>query len=112
MLALRPVQEHPQLLSTSRHVTQGMLDVLNEEWDPQQRQLHGRSRVVGGDHYELRITTACPNRAWRLTAEVSAADQAAGVTVSAAQGRDGIRVAVQSAADREVAWTVRFKSEP
>ena len=112
ILAVRPVQEHPQLLSTSRHVTQGMLDVLKEEWDPQRRELRGRSRVVGGDHYELRITTACPKRGWWLeAAEVSAADQAAGVTVHAAEGRDGIRVAVQSAADCEVAWTVRFKSE-
>ena len=111
VLAVRPVREYPQLLSTSRHVAQGMLDVLHEEWDPQRRELRGRSRVVGGDDYELRITTACPDRAWRLeAAEVSAADQAAGVTVRAAESRAGVRIAVHSTADREIAWSVRFKN--
>ena len=88
-----------------------MLDVLQEEWDAQRRELRGRSRVVGGDDYELRITTACPDCAWRLeAAEVSAVDQCAGVTVRAAESRAGVRVAVHAAADREVAWTVRFKN--
>ncbi len=33
VLSLRPVSDHPQLLSTSRHITQGMVDVTAETWD-------------------------------------------------------------------------------
>ena len=33
VLAVRPVADHPQLLSTSRHVSQGMVDVIDERWD-------------------------------------------------------------------------------
>ena len=31
------------------------MDVLEERWDPQTRTLSGKSRVVAGDRYELRI---------------------------------------------------------
>ena len=33
VLAVRPVANHPQLISTSRHITQGIVDVLDETAD-------------------------------------------------------------------------------
>src|SRR5262249_41111570 len=45
VLAVRPVADHPQLLSTSRHITQGVVDVLEEKWDADARALSGVSRV-------------------------------------------------------------------
>jgi hypothetical protein len=55
ILAVRRQIDHPQLLSTSRHITQGLMDVVEERWDPQNRTLTGQSQVVAGDRYELRI---------------------------------------------------------
>lgn len=55
ILAVRPVENHPILLSTSQHVTQGIVDVSEEKWDPEKKTLSGVSRVVAGDDYELRI---------------------------------------------------------
>lgn len=55
ILAVRPVEKHPILLSTSQHVTQGIVDVLEEFWDPDTKTLSGASRVVADDPYELRI---------------------------------------------------------
>ncbi len=55
ILAVRPVQNQPFVLSTSRHVSQGIVDIEEEAWDATERVLHGRSRVVAGDPYELRI---------------------------------------------------------
>jgi hypothetical protein len=55
VLAVRPVVEHPILLSTSQHVTQGIVDVIEEHWNPETKTLSGVSRVVAGDPYELRI---------------------------------------------------------
>ncbi|MDR2756189.1 MAG: hypothetical protein LBC20_10825 [Planctomycetaceae bacterium] len=55
VLAVRPVKDHPILLSTSQHITQGMTDVIEEHWNPETKTLSGISCVVGGDPYELRI---------------------------------------------------------
>jgi hypothetical protein len=46
ILAVRPRSADPQLLSTSRHISQGIVDVLEEKWDAGSRILAGRSRVV------------------------------------------------------------------
>ncbi|MDR0704410.1 MAG: hypothetical protein LBF88_05410 [Planctomycetaceae bacterium] len=55
VLAVRPVAEHPILLSTSQHITQGIVDVIEEHWNPETKTLSGVSRVIGGEPYELRI---------------------------------------------------------
>jgi len=57
VLALRPVLDRPQLISTSRHITQGIVDVTDERWDPKTRTLSGLSQTVANDPYELRILT-------------------------------------------------------
>ncbi len=54
VLAVRPGVPYPQVVSTSRHVTQGMIDLSDEHWDAEKQTLAGASRVVGGDPYELR----------------------------------------------------------
>ncbi|MCX5685342.1 MAG: alpha-galactosidase, partial [Planctomycetota bacterium] len=57
VLSLRQVAEHPQLISTSRHIMQGIVDVLEEKWAADSRELSGTSKVVGSDDYELRVLT-------------------------------------------------------
>jgi hypothetical protein len=56
LIAARPAVNHPQLVGTSRHITQGADDLLEAVWDPAAKTWRGRSRVVGGDPYELRFT--------------------------------------------------------
>ena len=80
VLAVRPVADVPQLLSTSRHVTQGIVDVLDEHWDAATRTLSGISRVVGSDPYELRIVAPTGDQPWRVReVSVSPDDVTAGV---------------------------------
>ncbi len=57
VLAVRPVLERPQLIATSRHITQGLADVTAERWDSATRTLSGISETVTGDRYELCILT-------------------------------------------------------
>ncbi len=57
VLAVRPVLDRPQLISTSRHITQGIVDVTEERWDPKTRTLSGVSQTVANDPYELRVLT-------------------------------------------------------
>jgi len=57
VLTVRPVLDRPQLIATSRHITQGLIDVTAERWEAATRTLSGVSETVAGDRYELRILT-------------------------------------------------------
>lgn len=111
ILAVRPRADHPQLLSTSRHVTQGIVDVTEETWRPADRALQGRSRLVAGDPYELRIVLPQSGPRWTSDAAgVLPQDLSAGVTAAIAEKDDLVRVTLTSPVSREVGWSVRFKT--
>jgi hypothetical protein len=56
VVAVRPMLQRPQLLGTSRHITQGADDLEKLTWAEQTNTIRGTSRVVGGDPYEIRFT--------------------------------------------------------
>ena len=72
ILAVRPAESQPMLLSTSRHVTQGMVDVIDEKWESatggSAGALRGRSKVIAGDDYELRIALPADAQQWKAAA--------------------------------------------
>ncbi len=53
MFSVREALDHPQVLSTSRHLMQGYLDLSNVEWNPTTRQLRGVAKVVGGEPFRI-----------------------------------------------------------
>jgi hypothetical protein len=115
MLALRPPAKHPQVVSTSRHVTQGILDLLCEKWDAPAGSLCGVSRTVGGDPYEIRILPPAVAECWQPACpRVAAADAQAGVTIEARPPTAGLvsRLVIRSPANREVHWEVKFLRSP
>ncbi len=114
ILAVRPALDRPQVISTSRHITQGIVDILEEKWDATTRTLSGRSQVVGGDPYELRIIPSSSGRKeWTLEAvAVSDEDQAAGVRITRKQADGLARVTIASPTGRAVSWSVRFQPRP
>jgi hypothetical protein len=103
VLAVKPVANHPQLISTSRHITQGIVDVLDEKWHSSSKTLTGRSKIVGGDAYELRIVL--PEGNWNATS----AQASGGAQVSFTQNGSLVRATIQSPKSKEINWTVRFK---
>ena len=110
VLAVRPVSDHPQLLSTSRHVTQGMVDVLQETWNASVQTLDGVSRLVAHDPYELRIIVPVAQNSWRTRGiGLSAEDEQAGVKSTFKQDGPKLRVTLTSAASRQVRWSVQFE---
>lgn len=110
VLSVLPLSDHPQVLSTSRHLTQGLVDLSGVKWDKATSTLSGVSKVVGGDAYELRVLLVGDKAAWSVTdAVVAAADKAAGVTVSRTDGQGLATVTLKSTASREVAWSVKVK---
>ncbi|HEV2211322.1 MAG TPA: hypothetical protein VG167_21365 [Verrucomicrobiae bacterium] len=117
VIAVRPAEQHPVLVSTSRHVTQGIIDVTGETWDPSCNTLSGLSAVVGNDPYELRVAGLnSAGRKWRLlSAQVSAKAKADGTTMvikPAVSGEAGwLRALISAPRSRAVRWTFTFAPE-
>ncbi len=112
ILAVRPRLDRPQLISTSRHITQGIVDVLEEQWDAARAVLSGRSKVVGGDPYELRLVLPASGKQWSaVSIELSPDDRAAGVRSLFKTEEGLVRATINYPVSRDVAWAVRFKAE-
>jgi hypothetical protein len=106
MLAVKARSDRPQLVSTSRHVTQGMIDVTAETWELASRTLRGTSRVVGGDTYELRIVV--PDAGWKAKS-ITLDDNGSGVFSDFQQVGALVRATLRLREDEEVDWAVEFE---
>lgn len=53
IMAVRAKTNHPVVLSTSQHITQGMIDLVKENW--KNNILSGESKIIADDPYEIRI---------------------------------------------------------
>jgi len=111
VIAIGRLQPHPQLVGTSRHVTQGAIDVQEIRWDPDNNALRGRSNVVGNDPYELRIVAprVGGERFTAVDIRLTAEDGEAGVSAKLKQDGPQVRVTIQSPKCRPVGWTITFQ---
>jgi hypothetical protein len=111
ILAVAPVLDRPQLLGSSRHITQCFVDVAEERWDS--ATLSGACQVVSRDATELRFLPESTKGTWKaLAAEVSAADREAGVTATLKEEAGLVRVTLAAPQNRAVQWSVRFDPKP
>jgi hypothetical protein len=94
-------QDHPVLISTSRHVRQMAFDIKDMAYDGAQRTLRGVSRAVAGDPYELRIYL--PDGFSGKRVEVSG-----GLTATLAAEGPLLTVAYTAASGADVEWKVFF----
>ena len=109
VMAIRPVSDNPQLISTSRHLTQGIVDVTDEKWDSAGSNLSAKSKVVANDPYELRIVVPEGGKSWLAKGvSVSPEDVAAGVKTEITREGARLRATLTSPVSREVKWTVQF----
>jgi len=53
--AIREALDRPQLVTTSRHLSQGAAEIELLAWDSKTTTLDGRSRVIAGDKYRVKI---------------------------------------------------------
>ncbi|MFO7974355.1 MAG: alpha-galactosidase [Candidatus Hydrogenedentota bacterium] len=106
IIAVAPAPDHPRTISTSRHISQGIVDLRDEAWDADSKTLSGTSRVVGGDPYELRIVLP-PVATWSVSRiETDAHNVATGFM------QDGrhLRVTLDSPETAAVAWRITFET--
>ena len=104
IISVRPVKDFPQVISTSRHVTQGVIDLSDEKWDARNFILSGSGELVGKDNYEIRIVVPEGSKSWMAEA-VTAGD----VPASFSQEGSCIRVKLLSPVNRKIQWQVKFK---
>jgi hypothetical protein len=111
IIAVAKVVDHPQLLGTSRHITQCFVDISEEKW--RDSILSGTCKLVGGDPTELRIFTGSTRGGWEiLAAGLSKQDQAEGTSVSTQADGRLLRVKLAAPTNREARWWVRFNKTP
>jgi len=106
MLSVRERLDHPQVLSTDRHVMQGYIDLSEVKWDSEKRVLSGVSKIVGGDPY--RISLALDGH------EATTVECQTGEVVTELLPReDGVvELVLKSPVNATVRWSVAFRTTP
>jgi len=100
VFAIREAREHPWVISTSRHISQGGVSLSGVQWDAGAKTLSGSSGVVVGDPYVL--TVHLPD-GFRL----ERADMGAGKAEVARQNETAT-VRIVPAATGTIPWKLRF----
>jgi hypothetical protein len=103
VLSLVPATDQIQLVSTSRHITQGWVDLISQRFDPSSRTYSGRSRVIRNDPY--RLWFAFPRG--KQFAIKSAT--AGGLPVQIRNHQGWAEVEITSPRTTEVSWRVVFE---
>jgi len=100
VFAIREARGHPWVISTTRHLSQGGVSLLAEEWNAKQNVLSGKSAVVIGDPYVL--TVHVPGRFLVTGAEIG------GAKAETATRKETVTVRLVPSATKTVKWRVTF----
>ncbi|KPK77537.1 MAG: hypothetical protein AMJ79_02815 [Phycisphaerae bacterium SM23_30] len=107
VLTLLPANDNIQLVSTSRHITQGWVDLLDLNTDAPNNTLNGKSKVMKNDPYELRF--AFPPGKNFAVARAAAKSAAGGVGVKTTNHQGWSAVQIDSPQTTEITWEVSFE---
>lgn len=103
VISVHPVEDHPTLVSTSRHITQGGVDLKEVRWIAGSSALSGSSDCVEDDPYTLSFAFP-PGALWKV---VDARIGGREARVDAFDG--GAAVSITPEKSGELKWTVRFE---
>ncbi len=92
----------PQLVATNRHITGGGVDLVEIAWN--ENELRGRSRLVGGDPYEIYLTEP---EGWTL----SGVQCEGGRSLPTERQGEIVKSGCRSDTSREIAWSARFQKK-
>lgn len=106
VLTLLPQAEHPQLISTSRHLTQGWVDLVTQKYNPKTNSYHGRSKVIRNDPYEVRFVF--PRGQNFLIKTASARGAFGNLPVKITNHQGWATIEFKSSRTTEVSWNVAF----
>ena len=106
VLTLLRATDAIQLVSTSRHITQGWIDLLAHDFDPARNVYSGRSRVVRGDAYQLRF--AFPAGKNFVIRHATARSGKSKLPVRITNHQGWATIEFESPQNGEVSWDVSF----
>jgi hypothetical protein len=91
--------DHPQFLSTNRHIMQGYQDLTDVTWNAENSTYSGTAKVIAGEPF---IITLAPNG---FTTKAATASQG---TAELAKQNDLTRLTLTSDTSAEVKWTITW----
>ena len=100
VFAIREARPYPWVLSTTRHISQGGVCLIDENWDMPTNTLSGRSAVICGDPYVLTVHLPA---GFKLTSA-----RADGEKVESANQQATATVRVVPSATKTVGWKMQF----
>lgn len=106
VLTLAAATDRVQLISTSRHITQGWDDLVSQTYDAAKNSCAGRSRVIKDDPYELRFAFPSGRNFVVRRATARAGGGPLPLKISNHQGWSA--VGFTSPRTEEVSWEVSF----
>lgn len=106
VFAIRQASNHPQVISTSRHITQGVVDLIDLVWDEQNCELHGSSLLVRNDPYHLYIYVPAGFNFAKL---VTAPRKREIATKIVKKGDEFLVIELLSKENQQVDWATSFK---
>ncbi|MCK5862771.1 MAG: hypothetical protein KAH38_09815, partial [Candidatus Hydrogenedentes bacterium] len=101
LFGLRPYKEHPLLLASNRHISQGALDHKHIEWDIAEKKLSGLFKA-DPVHYELRFFVPHP---WKYTDAIVSVKNYEVIN----EGSDVILLRFSVENPQSVTWSITFK---
>jgi hypothetical protein len=106
VLTLVPASDKVQLVSTSRHITQGWVDLVRLVAGRDGRSFSGASRVIANDPYELRF--AFPRGSNYAVRGATARSAGGALPVRVVNHQGWATVRIDSRTTTEVSWEVSF----
>jgi hypothetical protein len=100
IFANREARAHPWVISTTRHISQDAVSLLDERWDAASKTLSGKSAVVGGDPYVM--TVHLPQGLQFKSVEVS------GEKVDIASQSETATARIVPSSTKTVEWRMNF----
>ena len=101
VFAIREAREHPWIISTTRHISQGAVSLSDVKWDAGAKALSGKSAVVVGDPYVL--TVHLPE-GFHLAEAVTEGEQ-----VEVVNRKETAAVRIVPSATKTVSWKTKFQ---
>lgn len=110
VLTLLPCEDRIQLVSTSRHITQGWVDLLDTSANPSGTEQRGTSRVAKDDPYEIRF--AFPPGTNFAVKTAAARGPSGKLPVRISNHQQWAAIAFVSPKSAAVKWKVKFEAAP
>lgn len=103
MMSVHAKEDHPQFISTNRHIMQGYIDLKDVTWNTKTKTLSGVSTVVENDPYTIVIAT---NGFIAKKVKVNAGRV---VIKNINEGNGLISLTIDCGQNKDIQWSVSFK---